>query len=135
MKITKLVIIVSLLFIFLFINSCTSNDTEGGKSESIEYADMTSLKNLFEQDDEEFLLIDVRTEGEYNSGYIPTAINIPVDNIADNTQEADKDDLVILYCRSGARAGRALKTLKEQGFTNVFNVGGIIDWTGEVVTD
>ena len=76
------------------------------------------------------LLLDVRSLHEYASGHIEGAINIPVSNI---TQQVSKlGDLrtpVIVYCRSGARSTRAQSTLRAQGFTQVYNLGGMRQWS------
>jgi len=81
----------------------------------------------------ELLLIDVRTPEEYRSGHIPTAINIDYREIADGLEETDRDQRIVLYCRSGSRSRNAYRTLREMGFTNVVDFGGIIHWDGEVV--
>ena len=80
---------------------------------------------------EEYILVDVRSESELESGYIPGAINISYESILD--LEAEEEDLIILYCRSGNRAGQALDTLYAAGFTNVHNFGGFSKWEGPVV--
>lgn len=98
-----------------------------------EYTTTEELQQLIENDTNEYLLIDVRTEEEYNSGHIPTAIHIPHTEIVENVPAGEKDDLIVVYCRTGARAGRALEALQEAGYTNVYNFGGIIEWTGEIV--
>jgi phage shock protein E len=77
-------------------------------------------------------LVDVRTAEEYNSGAIPSAINIPFDVIAKNLPTEDRSARIVLYCRSGSRASVAAETLKQLGFTNVINFGGVGRWTGEL---
>ncbi len=75
--------------------------------------------------EKEFMLIDVRTPQEYQGGNIKGAVNLPLDNITrDISQTAsDKSQKLLLYCRSGARSGMAVRLLKKQGYTNVFNLG------------
>ena len=73
------------------------------------------------------ILIDVRTQAEWDDGYIETAIHIPLDKIS-NTIEGvieDKDQVIYLYCRSGNRSGQAEVALKSIGYVNAKNVGGI----------
>ena len=78
------------------------------------------------------VIIDVRTESEFASGYIDGAINIPVDNIGSITYE--KDTVIILYCASGMRSSNAAQTLVDMGYTNVYNLdGGLINWGAELV--
>jgi len=77
-------------------------------------------------------LVDVRTEEEFNSGAIPSAINIPFDLIADNLPTEDRTARIIVYCRSGNRSGIASDTLEDLGFTNVLDFGGVNNWRGEL---
>ena len=97
-----------------------------------DYQDPEVLAQLIERQDKDYHLIDTRTDREYRSGYIPTAINIPHDVIGDNLPTEDRSALIIVYCRSGARSGRAKRTLEGLGFTNVINFGGIGSWKGKI---
>ena len=94
------------------------------------YQDPDSLRNLVERGDTPYTLVDVRTPAEYSSGYIPTAVNIPVSEIASNLPKAPKDSLVIVYCASGGRSARAAAALQAAGFTRVVDFGGIFRWKG-----
>lgn len=81
---------------------------------------------------DDFVLLDVRTPEEYAEAHIATAENLPVDSIdADTAAEfiPSTDTPVVVYCRSGHRAGIALETLQSLGYTNVKNMGGISEWT------
>ncbi len=80
------------------------------------------------------LIIDVRTEEEWDEGHIGSAIHIPYDEIGDEIakHEKNKSRKIIVYCRSGGRAGMALKTLKGLGYTNVENAGGYEDLKGKL---
>ena len=71
------------------------------------------------------LVIDVRSPGEFNSGHLPTAINIPLDEIetALPRRVKDKNQVLLLHCQSGMRSGMAKQKLKSIGYTNVFNLG------------
>ena len=84
----------------------------------------------------DYIIIDVRTESEYQLGHIKNAINIP--NEAIGTEEIsglpDKDQLILVYCRIGNRSKQAAKKLAALGYTNVVEFGGIIDWPGETVS-
>ncbi len=75
------------------------------------------------------LVIDVRTEVEYNTEHIQGAINIPYDEIS--SIEADTDDTIIVYCQSGTRATEAAEELIALGYTKVYNLGALSNWTGE----
>ena len=99
----------------------------------VDYTDPAELNSLIEGQDREYILIDVRTKAEYDSGYIPTAINIPYNILADNLPTEDKDARIIVYCRSGSRSNIALNMLLDLGFKNVVDFGGISRWTYELM--
>jgi phage shock protein E len=90
------------------------------------------LAEIIASADPDTYLVDVRTEGEYNAGAIPTAINIPFDVIADKLPTEDRSARIIVYCRSGNRSGTAADTLESLGFVNVTNFGGVSNWKGEL---
>ena len=83
-----------------------------------------------------YLILDVRTPEEFAEKHIPGAINIPNETIG--TEEIpelpDKDQLILVYCRSGNRSKQAAKKLAALGYTNIVEFGGINDWPGETVT-
>jgi rhodanese-related sulfurtransferase len=85
--------------------------------------------------DDGHLVVDVRRPDEYESGHIPGAICIPNESItADPPEELPNlSQIVLVYCRSGNRSKQASEKLAAMGYTNIFEFGGIIDWTGEVV--
>ena len=82
-----------------------------------------------------YIIIDARTQEEYDQGHIPGAIMIPEYEIADRaeTELLDKDQLILVYCRSGRRSKIAAEELVKLGYTNVKEFGGIIDWEYEIV--
>ena len=82
-----------------------------------------------------YIIIDARTQEEYDQGHIPGAILIPEYEIADRAEKElpDKDQLILVYCRSGRRSKIAAKELVKLGYTNVKEFGGIIDWEYEIV--
>jgi rhodanese-related sulfurtransferase len=90
------------------------------------------LAEIIAANDPNTYLVDVRTEEEYNSGAIPSAINIPFDVIAGNLPTEDRSARIIVYCRSGNRSGIATDTLEDLGFTNVLDFGGVNNWKGEL---
>lgn len=83
----------------------------------------------------EYILLDVRTEEEYRQERIDGAILIPDTEIAERaeTELPDKGALILVYCRSGRRSELAAKELINQGYTNVYDFGGIIDWPYETI--
>ena len=84
----------------------------------------------------DLILLDVRTQEEFEQGHIPGAVCLPNEMIAaDMPFLFGKDAEILLYCRSGRRSADAAKKLRDMGFTNVFDFGGIIDWPYETTTD
>ena len=82
-----------------------------------------------------YIIIDARTQEEYDEGHISGAILIPEYEIVDRAEKElpDKDQLILVYCRSGRRSKIAAEELVKLGYTNVKEFGGIIDWEYEVV--
>ena len=97
--------------------------------------DQETAKLMMELDDGH-VVVDVRRQDEFDEGHIPGAICIPNESIIDTQPEElpDLDQIILVYCRSGRRSKEASQKLFDMGYTNVFEFGGIIDWTGEVVT-
>ena len=83
-----------------------------------------------------YIILDVRTPEEYAEKHIPNAINVPNENIGTDeiSQLSDKDQLIMVYCRSGRRSKEAAEKLVKLGYTNIVEFGGIIDWKGETVS-
>lgn len=71
--------------------------------------------------------VDVRTAGEFGAGHVAGAVNIPYEEIVERIGEAapDKEATIYLYCRSGRRSGIALEALREAGYDNAVNIGGL----------
>ena len=87
--------------------------------------------------DENAVLLDVRTEAEYNDGSIPNSINLDIYQgqfFMDNLEALDKSKNYYVYCRSGARSAKACEIMDSIGFENAYNLlGGFLEWDGEVV--
>ena len=83
-----------------------------------------------------YIILDVRTPQEFAAGHIPNAINIPNETIGASEISAlpDKDQLILVYCRSGRRSKEAAQKLVSLGYTSIVEFGGILDWTGETVS-
>ncbi len=82
------------------------------------------------------LLLDVRTPSEYSEGHIEGALLYPLNTIEDSIETAipNKSTEIIVYCRSGNRSAEAVEILVTLGYTNVYDLGGIIDWPYNIVT-
>ena len=81
------------------------------------------------------IVVDVRTYDEYNEGHIPTAVCIPNESIIEGEMPEelpDKDQIILIYCRSGNRSKQAAEKLFSMGYTKVYEFGGIKDWTGDI---
>ena len=86
--------------------------------------------------EEDYLIVDVRTYEEFAQGHIPGALNVPNESIGKEPPLLlpDKNQLIMIYCRSGNRSRQASQKLVDMGYSNVVEFGGIIDWPGEVVS-
>ena len=93
-------------------------------------------REMMEQE-EGCVIVDVRRQDEFESGHIPGAVCIPNETIEGKPpgELPDPDQIILVYCRSGNRSRQAAEKLAGMGYTNVYEFGGIMDWTGEVVTD
>ena len=81
-----------------------------------------------------YVILDVRAQEEYDQGHIPGAIVIPHEEITEKAEAVlqDKNQLILVYCRSGRRSKIAADALVELGYTNIKEFGGILDWPYEV---
>ena len=84
-----------------------------------------------------YIILDVRTPEEFADKHIPGAINVPNETIGTEeiSELPDKDQLILVYCRSGNRSKQASEKLAALGYTNIVEFGGINDWPGETVTE
>ncbi len=119
------------LLVMLFFTSCspTSSSTLG-----YEQINGEAAKRLMDSE-ASYIIVDARTQEEYDAGYIEGAILIPEYEIASRaeTELTDKDQLILVYCRSGRRSKIAAEALVKLGYTNVKEFGGIIGWEYETV--
>lgn len=121
--------ILPLLFSALAFTACGSASSEL----SFQQISMdAAITQMAEEDNS--ILLDVRTPEEFADGHIPGAINIPNESIGENdiTELPDKEQRIYVYCRSGNRSKQASAKLVNLGYTNVIEIGGIIDYHGEI---
>ena len=132
MKKVKGLIIMLLISLSLFgMTAC-----DGGNGEASTYEQITAEQAKTIMDTEkDYVIIDARTEEEFAEGHIENAILIPEYEIKDRAEKQlpDKEQLILVYCRSGRRSKIASEELVKLGYTNVKEFGGIIDWPYEVV--
>ncbi len=123
-----------LFFSLLFCISVNSLNAQGSQEAAVpHYAVPEHLLTLIESGLEPYVLVDVRTPEEFASGHIPSAVNIPYDIIGTRPPTADKDALIIVYCRSGRRSSSARNTLVSIGYTNVVDFGAVDRYPGTLV--
>jgi len=98
------------------------------------YDDPAGLLQLIREGEPAHFLVDVRTPAEYESGHIPTAVNVPLAVIGAKPPVAEKDALIIVYCRSGNRSATARQILMDLGYTNIVDFGAVSRWEEALVT-
>ena len=124
-----------LIFFLLAVMLLTACGQDKEKDQGAVYVNITAEEAKQIMDTEEgYVILDVRTQEEYDEGHIPGAIVISHEEIAEKADEVltDKDQLILVYCRSGRRSKIAAEALAELGYTNIKEFGGIIDWPYEV---
>ena len=123
--------IIPILIALLLLSGC------GAKSSEATYRQITMEEAVTMMEEETgYLLLDVRTAQEYGEKHIPGAINVANESIGteDIPELPDKDQLILVYCRSGNRSKQASEKLVKLGYTNIVEIGGINSWPGETAT-
>ena len=125
--------------ILFLLTGCTSRGQvmDGdGMLNSYKQISQEQAKEMMEKDDGH-VVVDVRRQDEYDAGHIPGAILIPNESINKDQPEElpDLDQIILVYCRSGNRSKQAAQKLFDMGYRNIYEFGGITDWTGEIVTE
>ena len=127
MNTRRLALITVLTLAAVFVAAALPADEKG-------FDDPARLEQLIRDGKPAYLLVDVRTPAEYESGHIPTALNVPVDVIGTRPPAVDKASLIVVYCRSGNRSATARKILMDLGYTNVVDFGAVSRWERPLVT-
>jgi len=121
----------SIILAALLLTGCAA-PTTGGSYRQINMNEAIALM----EEEAGYIILDVRTPSEFADKHIPGAINVPNETIG--TQQIpelpDKDQLILVYCRSGNRSKQASQKLVALGYTNIVEFGGINDWPGETVS-
>ena len=124
-----------LVFLLLAVLLLTACGQDKENDQGAVYMNITAEEAKQIMDTEEgYVILDARTQEEYDQGHIPGAIVISHEEIAEKADEVltDKNQLILVYCRSGRRSKIAAEALVELGYTNIKEFGGIIDWPYEV---
>ena len=127
MKHKYLVLVMALIMTTVFIlGSCGTGYKQISQDEAMQIM----------EEESGFLIVDVRRPDEFAEGHIEGAINVPNEGIAEEMPEElpDKDQLLLIYCRTGRRSKEASEKLAKIGYKNVYEFGGINTWTGTIVT-
>ncbi len=121
-------VVVGVIFMLNKQDKNTNNET------TIKHVSMHDIVKIMNENTN-YIILDVRTVAEYNDGHIPNAICIPNETINGDIIDKlpNKEQLILIYCRSGNRSKQAAEKLKNLGYTNLVEFGGIIDWEGEIV--
>lgn len=124
--------ITAVLFLVILLFGCAAPAEESGYRQ----IDMEEAVTMMEEESD-YIILDVRTQEEFEEKHIPGAVNVPNETI--DTEEIpelpDKEQLILVYCRSGNRSKQASAKLVDLGYTNIVEFGGIKDWTGETVSE
>ena len=118
--------------VVLLLCGCTGEDAQA----AYQQINMDEAITMMEEESG-YIILDVRTPEEYAEKHIPNAINVPNESIGtvEVLELPDKDQLILVYCRSGNRSKQASEKLVELGYTQIVEFGGINDWPGDVVTE
>ena len=131
----KIILIIIILTIIIIGVVCIMNRKKRNIENEviIKHVSMNDIVQIMEEN-ENYIILDVRTQAEYNQGHIPNAICIPNETIDENVVNKlpDKNQMILVYCRSGNRSKQAAEKLKKLGYTDLIEFGGIIDWKGEI---
>ena len=124
--------LIPILLSALMFTGCTG--TSNNQTNTYRQISMDEAVTMMAQESG-YIILDVRRPDEFATGHIPNAINVPNETIgtAEISELPDKNQLIMVYCRSGRRSKEASEKLVKLGYTNIVEFGGIIDWEYEIV--
>ena len=124
---------IPILMALLLLSGCAA---QAQKEQSYRQINMDEAIAMMEAESD-YIILDVRTPEEFSERHIPGAINVANETIGSEEipELPDKDQLILVYCRSGNRSKQASEKLVALGYTNIIEFGGINDWPGEVVSE
>ena len=125
--------LIPILLSALMFTSCASSNNQTNTYRQISMDEAVTMM----AEETGYIILDVRRADEFAAGHIPGAINVANESIGtDKIPELpDKNQLIMVYCRSGRRSKEAAEKLVKLGYTNIVEFGGILDWKGEITTD
>ena len=123
---------IPILMALLLLSGCAA---QAQKEQSYRQINMDEAIAMMEAESD-YIILDVRTPEEFSERHIPGAINVANETIGSEEipELPDKDQLILVYCRSGNRSKQASEKLVALGYTNIIEFGGINDWPGEVIS-
>ena len=123
--------LIPILLSALMFTGCSG--TSNSQTNTYRQITMDEAVTMMEQENG-YIILDVRRPDEFAAGHIPNAINVANETIgtAEIPELPDKDQLIMVYCRSGRRSKEASEKLVKLGYTNIVEFGGILDWKGEI---
>ena len=113
--------------------ACSESVNEQEKENTVSYSEATvdEAYNIYKN--EEMIILDVRTEQEYEEGHIPGSILIPLQELENRLDELDKEEKYLIVCRSGSRSAQASEILVSNGFKHITNMqGGMLKWKYDI---
>ena len=124
--------LMSILLSALMLTGCATGDNPANTYRQISMDEAVTMM----AEETGYIILDVRRPDEFAAGHIPNAINVANESIGTNkiAELPDKDQLIMVYCRSGRRSKEAAEKLVKLGYTNIVEFGGILDWKGETIT-
>ncbi len=128
MKVSRksaLIVIIAVALLAVVAGIYTANYLKKGEYEDVTVQETADLIDKTP----DLVILDVRTISEYNDGHIEGASNIPVDDLENRLDELDKEDKILVYCKTGNRSTTAVELLEEAGFLNLYHMyEGISEW-------
>lgn len=119
----NIILVVVTILIVAFCSGCSNNYKHLSVEEAMDM--MKTAKN--------YMIVDVRSQEEYDKRHIPGAVLVPINDLKAGKFDAlpDKNQTLMIYCWTGRRAETAAQILIDNGYTNVYELGGLVNWTGE----
>ena len=130
-------ILSSLMLVLAVLSGCAApSPASGTGSRTYRQITMQEAAQLMKTE-QNYILLDVRSDMEYSAGHIPGAVLLPNETIGSDPipQLPAQNQLIMVYCRSGNRSKQAAEKLVRLGYTNVVEIGGIHSWEGDIVTE
>ena len=134
----KNIFVILAMIMILGLVGC-GKDAAAGQAQNVNEASYTQISMdeavIMMEEETDYIIVDVRRPDEFADKHIPNAINVPNETIGEDEipELPNKDQIILVYCRSGNRSKQASKKLAALGYTKVYEFGGINDWKGETV--